>query len=89
MKFEVERRFTAQLELLEPDYENADVPVLIENGSFAGGVENISNMYSPPSNSDVDPNPVMSFFYYALFGIMLSDARLRAFDGDCGACCKA
>lgn len=73
-KFEIEKRFTASLELLEPDYENDDVPVLIENNSFAAGVESISNMYSPPSNDDVDPNPVMSVFYYALFGLMLSDA---------------
>ncbi len=74
LKFEIERRFTAQMEISEPDYENDDVPVLLENRSFAAGVESISNMYSPPSNDDVDPNPVMSFFYYALFGLMLSDA---------------
>ncbi|MBQ3137147.1 MAG: V-type ATP synthase subunit I [Clostridia bacterium] len=74
IKFEIERRFTAQMELSEPDYENEDVPVLIENKSFAAGVESITNMYSPPSNKDIDPNPVMSFFYYAFFGLMLSDA---------------
>lgn len=74
LKFEIERRFTAQMEVFEPDYENEDVPVLIENKPFAAGVESISNMYSPPSNDDIDPNPVMSFFYYALFGLMLSDA---------------
>lgn len=74
LKFEIERRFTAQMEVFEPDYENEDVPVLIENKPFAAGVESISNMYSPPSNNDIDPNPVMSVFYYALFGLMLSDA---------------
>ncbi len=74
LKFEIERRFTAQMEVFEPDYENEDVPVLIENRPFAAGVESISNMYSPPSNNDIDPNPVMSVFYYALFGLMLSDA---------------
>lgn len=73
LKFEIERRFTAEMELFEPDYENGDVPVLIENNSFAAGVESISNMYSPPSNSDVDPNPIMSVFFYALFGLMLAD----------------
>ncbi len=31
-------------------------------------------MYSPVSNKDIDPNPIMSFFYYAFFGLMLSDA---------------
>lgn len=74
IKFEIERQFAAYMELSEPDYENENVPVLIENGGFAGGVESVTNMYSPPSNKDVDPNPVMSFFYYAFFGLMLSDA---------------
>ncbi|MBR5437681.1 MAG: V-type ATP synthase subunit I, partial [Clostridia bacterium] len=74
VKFEIERQFTAQMELSEPDYEEADVPVLIENKSFAAGVESITNMYSPPSVRDIDPNPVMAFFYYAFFGLMLSDA---------------
>ena len=74
IKFEIERQFTAQMELSEPDYDNADVPVLIENKSFAAGVESVTDMYSPPSNKDIDPNPVMSFFYYAFFGLMLSDA---------------
>lgn len=74
LKFELEKRFCCQMNLSEPDYENDDVPVLIENGSFAGGVESITDMYSPVSNRDVDPNPVMSFFYYGLFGMMLSDA---------------
>lgn len=73
-KFEIEKLFTCQMEFTEPDYENPEVPVLIRNGSFAGGVESITNMYSPPSNKDVDPNPVMAFFYYVFFGFMLSDA---------------
>lgn len=74
VKFEIENSFTAQMEITEPDYENSDVPVLIENRSFAAGVESITEMYSPPSNNDVDPNPVMALFYYIFFGLMLSDA---------------
>lgn len=74
IKFEIERSYRAQMEIHEPDYENEDVPVLIENKSFAAGVESITDMYSPPSNKDVDPNPVMAFFYYVFFGLMLSDA---------------
>jgi V/A-type H+-transporting ATPase subunit I len=74
IKFEIENNYRAHMEISEPDYENDDVPVLIENRSFAGGVENITDMYSSPSNKDIDPNPIMSFFYYAFFGLMLSDA---------------
>ncbi len=72
--FDIERNFNAHINFSQPDYENEDVPVLIENNSFAAGVEGITDMYSPPSNKDVDPNPVMSVFYYAFFGLMLSDA---------------
>ena len=35
IKFEIERSYRAQMEIHEPDYENEDVPVLIENKSFA------------------------------------------------------
>ncbi len=74
LKFQIESDFTACVELTEPDYDNTEVPVLIENGAFASGVEDITNMYSPVSNKDIDPNPVMAFFYYAFFGLMLADA---------------
>lgn len=74
IKFEIENTYKAHMEIKEPDYENDDVPVLIENKSFAAGVESITDMYSSPSNKDIDPNPIMSFFYYFFFGLMLSDA---------------
>lgn len=74
IKFEIENNYKAQMELTEPDYENEDVPVLLKNNSFAAGVESITDMYSSPSNKDVDPNPIMAFFYYVFFGLMLSDA---------------
>ncbi len=74
LKFTIENNFVACVEISSPDYENPDTPVLLENTGFASGVEGITDMYSPPSNKDVDPNPVMAFFYYAFFGLMLSDA---------------
>lgn len=73
LKQALEARFTVYMSVGEPD-EQDDVPVLLKNNSFAAGVEGITQMYSMPGREDVDPNPVMSFFYYALFGIMLSDA---------------
>lgn len=74
LRFVIENKFNGHFSVSEPDYDNPEVPVLLENGSFASGVEGITEMYSPVSNKDVDPNPVMSFFYYAFFGLMLSDA---------------
>ena len=74
LRFVIENKYNAYFCISEPDYDDPDVPVLLENGSFASGVEGITEMYSPVSNKDVDPNPVMAFFYYAFFGLMLSDA---------------
>lgn len=70
---EVEKKFTVSITFSEPS-EDEDVPVLLENGKFSAPVEGITKMYAMPSKSDVDPTPVMSFFYYLFFGMMLSDA---------------
>jgi V/A-type H+-transporting ATPase subunit I len=70
---EIESKYTASVRIYEPE-ENEDVPVLLENSRFSEPVEGITEMYALPSRHDVDPTPVMSFFYYLFFGMMLSDA---------------
>ena len=70
---EIESKFTALITYSEPE-NGEDVPVLLENSSFSAPVEGITKMYALPSEKDVDPTPVMSFFYYLFFGMMLSDA---------------
>ena len=69
----LESQFTVAINLETPE-KDEDVPVLLENGDFAAAVESVTAMYALPSSKDVDPNPVMAFFYYLLFGMMLSDA---------------
>ncbi len=54
--------------------EDDDVPVLLSNGKFSEPCETIVEMYATPAKGDIDPSSVMSFFYYLLFGMMLSDA---------------
>ncbi len=70
---ELERRFTAAVSIHIPA-EDEDVPVLLENNRFAAPMESITEMYALPGKRDIDPSAVMAFFYYAFFGIMLSDA---------------
>ncbi|MDE6666109.1 MAG: V-type ATP synthase subunit I [Ruminococcus sp.] len=73
LRKEIEKKYIASITFTDPT-DDEDVPVLLENSSFSAPVESITKMYSMPSESDVDPTPVMSFFYYLFFGMMLSDA---------------
>lgn len=54
--------------------ETEDIPVLLQNNSFVTPVESVVESYSLPSKGEVDPTTIMAGFYYALFGLMLSDA---------------
>ncbi len=70
---ELENGFTLTVSISEPE-EDEDVPILLKNNAFASPVEPITAMFATPSKQDLDPNAIMSFFYYLFFGIMLSDA---------------
>lgn len=70
---EIDSKYHAAIRIYAPE-EDEDVPVMLENSKFSAPVEGITEMYSLPGKKDVDPTPVMSFFYYLFFGMMLSDA---------------
>jgi V/A-type H+-transporting ATPase subunit I len=70
---ELTLRFDVAVETAEPRKKD-DVPILYKNNGFSEPLEGIVNSYSPPGKSERDPTMVMSLFYYALFGLMLSDA---------------
>ncbi len=58
------------------EYEDAgeDAPVKLKNNAFSEPAESIVTMYSPPSHDDIDPTPLLAFFFYFFFGMMFSDA---------------
>ncbi len=66
-------KYSCAVEFFEPS-EDDDVPVELVNGKFSEPVEGITKMYALPSKKDIDPSSIMAFFYYLLFGMMLSDA---------------
>lgn len=70
---DLEKGFIVSAKLIEPESEE-DVPKAFENNGFVTPVEGITSDYSMPSSHDVDPNPIMAFFYYFFFGMMFSDA---------------
>lgn len=51
-----------------------DAPIKLKNNRFAEPAQGIVNMYSPPSHGDIDPTPLLAFFFYFFFGMMFSDA---------------
>jgi V/A-type H+-transporting ATPase subunit I len=66
-------RFDCAVELAPADGDE-DAPVRLKNRPFAAATESVLESYSMPSRMEIDPSPVMSFFYYLMFGMMLSDA---------------
>lgn len=59
---------------IRKEQENEDAPVYIQNNNLVQPFQSITNMYSVPNKKELDPNPIMAFFYILFFGLMLSDA---------------
>ncbi len=53
--------------------EDEFAPTLTRNGKFATPFESVTNSYSVPDYHEIDPNPVMSVFYFVIFGLMVAD----------------
>lgn len=70
----LESKFDTAISITDVDDDDENVPVELENDGFVSPVESITAMYSLPGRHDIDPNPIMAFFYYVFFGLMLSDA---------------
>ena len=61
------------LDIVDPTKEDIP-PTCTVNNEFVTPFETITDMFSKPSFSEVDPNPVMSVWYWILFGMMMGDA---------------
>ncbi len=51
-----------------------DAPVMLKNKYLTEPVEGIVKTFAMPTKGEIDPTGIMAFFYYILFGMMLSDA---------------
>lgn len=61
------------LAIMDPE-EGEVVPTALKNNKFVSAFEPITEMFSIPSINDVDPNPIMGFWYWLIFGMMMGDA---------------
>ncbi len=59
---------------VEFDDAGDDAPVKLKNNKFAEPAQGILTMYASPGPADIDPTPVLAFFFYFFFGMMFSDA---------------
>ena len=73
LREKLEKNFTVDFDVEEPE-EDEDVPVLLQNNKTAGAVEGVVTSFGYPAKHEIDPTAITAFFYYFLFGIMLSDA---------------
>ncbi|HBQ63981.1 MAG TPA: hypothetical protein DD727_03475 [Clostridiales bacterium] len=73
MKKRIEEEFICHIEIREPG-EDEQPPVLLSNPALVQPFEAVTQMYSLPSRSDIDPNPLIAPFFFLFFGIMMADA---------------
>lgn len=59
-------------EISQPE-EGEEYPILMNNNSFVQPFESITELYSLPSSSNIDPTLFMAPFYAIFFGLMLAD----------------
>ncbi|MDR1560438.1 MAG: V-type ATP synthase subunit I [Clostridiales bacterium] len=85
LKQALEKNFTLSFEVFEVD--EGEAPVYLENAKYVSALTGVLESYSMPGAGEFDPLPVMSFFYYLMFGLMFSDAGYGLIlAGACGFC---
>lgn len=62
------------VEVSDPDIEKDDIPIHLDNPSFAKPYELFVKMYSPPSYREFDPTILMAIVFPFFFGFCLTDA---------------
>lgn len=57
------------------DPEDGEIPpTALQNARVVQPFEAVTNMYAVPSPGGFDPNAIMAFFYFIVFGMMMGDA---------------
>lgn len=69
--------FKCWYDIKQPE-EGEEFPILMDNNSFVQPFETITELYSLPSSSNIDPTVFMAPFYAIFFGLMLADVGYGA-----------
>lgn len=60
-------------EISNHEIENNDVPIKLKNNAFIRPFETVTEMYSLPKYTEIDPTPFLTPFYILFFGMMMAD----------------
>ncbi|VEU82010.1 V-type ATP synthase subunit I [Acholeplasma hippikon] len=71
-KILTEQQIDFELETRDP-LEDEMPPTSLKNNAFVKPFESITNQFSIPNPKEIDPNPIMSIWYWIIFGIMVGD----------------
>lgn len=71
------KQYQSWYEIKEPE-EGEECPILLTNSSFTQPFESVTELYSLPSSSNIDPTTMMAPFYALFFGMMLGDVGYGA-----------
>lgn len=67
-----EAKVSYDLSITEPS-ESEEVPTLLYNNKVIKPFEDVTNMFGVPSYRERDPNTLMAFWYFVIFGLMFGD----------------
>jgi len=70
-------KFQCWFEITEPE-EGEEYPILLNNSYLSQPFESVTELYSLPSSSNIDPTALMTPFYILFFGMMLGDVGYGA-----------
>ncbi len=66
------KSLSCDVDILDTPHDEL-VPTALKNNWFVRQFETITNMFSVPHPTEFDPNPIMSIWYWIIFGIMMGD----------------
>ena len=69
---EVLNKYQCWFEISQPE-EDEEYPILLQNNSMVEPLEAVTELYSLPSSSNIDPTSSMWFFFILFFGMMFGD----------------
>ncbi|HHW49560.1 MAG TPA: V-type ATP synthase subunit I, partial [Clostridiaceae bacterium] len=73
VKNHILKNWDAIVEIREPA-KNEQYPILLKNNKFVKPFELVTELFSLPNSSEIDPNAFMAPFFFFFFGLMVGDA---------------